>query len=119
MRIRTNLTFDGKPEQTVYVKIQEYPELCKRIGCSYKKQYCGVICQTKSTCQRQPRSQSSRSCHIRLWHHPEWKRPVLSDRHKLTSLDFPTPADIISPRALHRTDSTTMTIDRNTNNLAC
>ena len=38
VRIRTNLTFDGKPEQTVYVKIQEYPELCKRIGCSYKKE---------------------------------------------------------------------------------
>ena len=39
VRIRTNLIFDGKPEQTVYVKIQEYPELCKRIGCSHKKQY--------------------------------------------------------------------------------
>ena len=38
IRIRSNLIFDGKPEQTVYIKIQEYPELCKRIGFSTQKE---------------------------------------------------------------------------------
>ena len=31
VRVRTNVNFDGI-EQTVYIKIQEYPELCQRIG---------------------------------------------------------------------------------------
>ena len=31
VRVRTNVNFDGI-KQTIYIKIQEYPELCKRIG---------------------------------------------------------------------------------------
>ena len=37
VRIRSNLIFDGEPQQIAYIKVQEYPELCKRIGCASQK----------------------------------------------------------------------------------